>query len=287
MKVLLLGASGQLGWELARTCPRDIRLVTCDSPKVDFLVPDSIRSCIKHSSADWIINAAAYTAVDQAETDRERAFRINHEAVAEIAAQAAQSNTGLVHISTDYIFSGRHYKPWLPQDRPDPQSVYGQSKLNGEAAIQREITDKVLVIRTAWLYSSHGNNFVKTMLDLMAGQKDLKVIDEQVGTPTWANGLARAIWTSLEKNIRGVHHWTDAGTASWYDFAVAIQEEALALGLLVQPVAVTPVSSDQFPTAATRPYYSILDKQSMWEATGIAPIHWRVQLRTMLKETTH
>jgi len=284
MKVLLLGAGGQLGWELARTCPRDVILETCDYPKVDFLVSGSIRDCIKYSSPDWIINAAAYTAVDQAETDRETAFRLNHEAVAEIATLAAQNNMGLVQISTDYIFSGRHYKPCLPEDKPDPQSVYGFSKFKGEAAIHQVMKDRVLIIRTAWLYSAHGKNFVKTMLNLMAGQKDLNVIDEQVGTPTWANGLALAVWKSLGKNILGTHHWTDAGTASWYDFAVAIQEESLALGLIQKPVTITPVSSDQFPTAAQRPFYSILDKRSMWAATGIAPIHWRAQLRSMLKE---
>lgn len=284
MKILLLGAGGQLGWELSRTCPSHVSLITCDYPKVDFLVPESIRTCIEASAPDLIINAAAYTAVDQAETDSEKAFRLNRDAVAQIAEIAADAGIGLVHISTDYIFNGRHYKPWLPQDNPDPQSVYGRSKLEGEAAVGNALKGNSLILRTAWLYSSHGHNFVKTMITLMSAGKDLTVIDEQIGTPTWGKGLADAVWTCIQKNIQGTHHWTDAGTASWYDFAVAIQEEALALGLIQSPVAITPVSSDKYPTPAQRPYYSILDKRSIWEATGIIPIHWRAQLRTMLKE---
>ncbi|WDP90553.1 MAG: dTDP-4-dehydrorhamnose reductase [Desulfobacter sp.] len=286
MKVLLLGAGGQLGMELTRTCPVHVSLATCDYPKVDFLLPDSIRSCIDTSAPDMIINAAAYTAVDRAEKETKTAFRINRDAVSEIAVLAAESGIGLVHISTDYVFSGRHYTPWLPQDKPDPQSIYGRSKLGGETAVRDRLQGKALIIRTAWLYSAHGQNFVKTMLKLMSDGKSISVIDDQVGTPTWANGLARAVWTCLDKGVLGVHHWTDAGTASWYDFAVAIQEEGLALGLLKNPVTITPVGSDQYPTPAQRPCYSILDKGSMWEATGITPVHWRIQLRAMLKEMT-
>ncbi|MCD4722101.1 MAG: NAD(P)-dependent oxidoreductase, partial [Desulfobacula sp.] len=140
------------------------------------------------------------------------------------------------------------------------------------------------IIRTAWLYSSHGVNFVKTMLKLMKEKQSLSVIDEQVGTPTWARGLARAVWASIKKDLFGTFHWTDAGAASWYDFAVAIQEEAVAAGLLERSIPITPVPSDQFPATAQRPFYSILDKRSMWQATGITPVHWRVHLRSMLKE---
>lgn len=284
MKILLFGAGGQLGRELIRTCPEHITLVTCGTPKVDFLMTGSIRACIEETAPDRIINAAAYTEVDRAETEKSKAFGINHLAVAEIASLAAEKDIGLVHISTDYIFNGRHYKPWLPQDGPDPQSVYGHAKLEGENAVRNVLKERALIIRTAWLYASHGQNFVKTMLQLMAAGKNLTVIDEQIGTPTWANGLARAVWVCMEKNVMGTHHWTDAGVASWYDFSVAIQEEALALGLTDSPVSIIPVSSDQYPTAAQRPFYSVLDKRSIWKATNIIPVHWRVQLRNMLKE---
>ncbi len=284
MKVLLLGADGQLGWELKRTSPENVNLVSCDYPRVDFLVSDSIRDCILKTTPDWIINAAAYTAVDLAEKENDKACRINHKAVAEIALLAAKHHAGLVHISTDYVFSGKNFKPWQPQDHPDPQSVYGSSKLKGEQVVLKLLQDNALVIRTAWLYSSHGKNFVKTMLGLMADKKDLKVIDEQVGTPTWARGLAQAVWTGIENNLSGLYHWTDAGVASWYDFAVAIQEEALGLGLLENEVPIAPVASSQFPTPAQRPFYSVLDKRTMWKDTGITPVHWRVMLRSMLKE---
>lgn len=284
MKVLILGAGGQLGWELLRTSPKGTDINAQGSSQVDFVKPDTIRDCIAQYAPDWIINAAAYTAVDQAESDRENAYRINHEAVSVIAHAAADHHSRLVHISTDYIFSGRNYKPLRPDDPADPQSVYGMSKWKGEAAVREVLSDKSLIIRTAWLYSSHGKNFVKTMLNLMTAGKPLNVIDEQVGTPTWAKGLAQAIWTCIDKSISGTFHWTDAGVASWYDFAVAIQEEALNLNLLQAPVSITPVLSTQFPTPAQRPFYSILDKHSMWQATGITPVHWRAQLRSMLGE---
>ena len=284
MKVLILGAGGQLGWELLRTSPKEADINAQGSSQVDFLKPDTIRDCIAQYVPDWIINAAAYTAVDQAEFDRETAYRINHEAVSVIAHAAADHHSRLVHISTDYIFNGRDYKPLRPNDPADPQSVYGMSKWKGETAVREVLSGNALIIRTAWLYSAHGKNFVKTMLNLMTAGKSLNVIDEQVGTPTWSKGLAQAIWTCIDKSISGTFHWTDAGVASWYDFAVAIQEEAINLNLLQAPVSITPVLSTQFPTPAQRPFYSILDKHSMWQATDITPIHWRAQLRSMLGE---
>ncbi|PIE62990.1 MAG: dTDP-4-dehydrorhamnose reductase [Desulfobacter postgatei] len=284
MKVLIIGSGGQLGWELLRTTPRGTDINAVDYPQVDFLKPDTIRDCIARHTPDWIINAAAYTAVDQAESDQENAYHINHEAVSVIARAAEAHHSRLAHISTDYIFSGRHYKPLQPDDPADPQSVYGMSKWKGETALLEVSAVKSLIIRTAWLYSAHGKNFVKTMLKLMTDGKPLNVIDEQVGTPTWAKGLAQAIWICIDKSISGTFHWTDAGAASWYDFAVAIQEEAITLDLLQTPVPITPVLSTQFPTPAQRPFYSILDKHSMWQATGITPVHWRVQLRAMLGE---
>jgi dTDP-4-dehydrorhamnose reductase len=166
MKVLVLGAGGQLGWELQRTCPPDVSPVFCDVPKVDFFSTDSIVKCITATRPDCIINAAAYTAVDKAEQEPAAADRINHAAVLEIARLCRQNHIFLVHISTDFVFSGRHYKPYQPDDTPDPQSVYGKTKLAGEQAI-RDTLDEFLIIRTAWLYSSHGSNFVKTMLRFM------------------------------------------------------------------------------------------------------------------------
>lgn len=284
MKILLLGANGQLGWELARTCPVNIQLSTCDYPKVDFLSTASIQNCIESANPDWIINASAYTAVDLAETEKQKAFRINHEAVEEIAISARQKNIKLVHISTDYIFSGQHFTPIPVDHTPDPQSVYGQSKLKGEQAVTKHLEKKSLIIRTAWLYSSHRANFVKTMLRLMTEKQGLTVVNDQIGTPTWANGLAKTIWSSLESNLSGIYHWTDAGVASWYDFAVAIQEETLSMGLLKKEIPIMPVPSSKYPTAAKRPCYSVLDTQKLCGALNIVPEHWRKSLRKMLIE---
>ena len=284
MKTLLLGANGQLGWELTRTCPAHVSLATCDVPKVDFFSSTSIETCIEQTQPDCIINAAAYTAVDKAEAEPEAANRINHEAVREIASICRKKRIRLIHISTDFVFSGEHFKPYLPQDKPTPISVYGFTKLKGEEAVREILRDRAVIIRTTWLYSAHGSNFVKSMLNLMNTKSELNIIDEQIGTPTWANGLALAVWAALDQNLSGTHHYSDAGIASWYDFAVAIQEEAMALDLIEKEVPIQPIPASQYPTPAQRPFYSVLDKTSLWESLDIKPIHWRRQLRSMLKE---
>jgi len=282
VKVLLLGSNGQLGWELMRTCPKNIILTFCDFPKVDFCSSDSISQCISISQPDCIINAAAYTAVDKAEQEKDLAYRINHLAVLEIAEQCRKNAISMVHMSTDFIFNGENFKPYQVDDKPDPKSVYGKSKLKGEQAVRKILGDNALIIRTAWLYSAHGNNFVKTMLNLMKERPILNVIDEQIGTPTWGHGLARAIWKAIGNKLTGTFHWTDAGVASWYDFAMAIQEEGMRAGLLDKAIPILPVSTRQYPTSAKRPLYSVLDKTSFWQVLNVTPVHWRIQLRTML-----
>lgn len=284
MKVLLIGATGQLGWELVRTCPDTIELSALDCPEIDLCSRQSVDQCLRKVSPDCIINAAAYTAVDLAEQEEKAADLLNHQAVLELATLCEKNKIRLVHISTDFVFNGQHYRPYTPEDIPCPESVYGKSKLEGERAVEQVMNHRALIIRTAWLYSAHGKNFVKTLLNLMKEKDELKVIDEQVGSPTWAFGLARAIWASVERELTGLFHWTDAGVASWYDFAVAIQEEALSAGLLTQAIPIFPVPTSEYPTPAKRPLYGVLDKRSMWQATGITPVHWRVQLRSMLKE---
>ena len=284
MKVLLIGATGQLGWELVRTCPDTIELSALDCPEIDLCSRQSVEQCMRKVSPDCIINAAAYTAVDLAEQEEKAADLLNHQAVLELATLCEENKIRLVHISTDFVFNGQHFRPYTPEDIPCPESVYGKSKLEGERAVEQVMGHRALIIRTAWLYSAHGHNFVKTLLHLMKEKDELKVIDEQVGSPTWAFGLARAIWASVEKELTGLFHWTDAGVASWYDFAVAIQEEALPAGLLTRAIPIFPVPTSEYPTPAKRPLYGVLDKRSMWQATGIIPVHWRVQLRSMLKE---
>lgn len=284
MKVLLFGSEGQLGKEIQRTCPDDIILSAFNHKQLDICNKTAVDKCINRINPDCIINAAAYTSVDKAEQEENRAFNLNYLAVKNLAQLSKKERIHLVHISTDYVFNGQNFKPYTPEDIPCPDSVYGKSKLKGEQAITEILDTKALIIRTAWLYSSHGSNFVKKMLKLMKVKQNLKVIDEQIGTPTWAYGLANAIWICIEKKITGQFHWTDAGVASWYDFAVAILEEGISTGLLSQPIPIYPVSSNEFSTLAKRPFYSVLDKRSMWQTTGLYPVHWRIQLRSMLQE---
>jgi dTDP-4-dehydrorhamnose reductase len=284
MKVLLIGKNGQLGWELTRSCPKHINIITCDFPQIDLCSFKSIESCIDSVRPEVIINAAAYTAVDKAEQEKELAYKINHEAVAFMAGLAEKFGIRLVHISTDFVFSGNSCKPWTPFDQPTPVSVYGKSKWKGEKAVAKILGDNALVLRTAWLYSAHGQNFVKTMIRLMKEKKSLSVIDDQYGTPTWAKGLAQTIWSCIAKKVSGTHHWTDAGVASWYDFAVAIQEEATKLEIIRAGTQIAPVPTSQYPTDAIRPHYSVLNKSSLLNVLNRKPIHWRIQLRHMLKE---
>ncbi len=284
MKVLIVGSNGQLGWELQRTIPRGIDISAVDMPQIDITNPESIAGVMDRENPDWVINCAAYTNVDRAESDRDAAHAINCEGAGNLARAVSRAGARLVHISTDFIFSGEGSRPYRPEDVPAPQSVYGRTKLDGEKVVEQVLGKETLIIRTAWLYSSHGHNFVHTMIRLMKEKPALTVIDDQIGTPCWARGLAEAVWAAVEKNLSGIFHWTDAGAASWYDFAVAIQEEALAAGLLEKKIPVAPIPTRAYPTPARRPAYSVLDKTGTWEATGLSPCHWREQLRIMIGE---
>lgn len=284
MKVLLIGSQGQLGSELRKTCPLGIILTALDYPEVDLLDKESIYKCIKEISPNWVINAAAYTSVDLAETEYEKAYDINCEGVRHLATALKEEGGKLVQISTDSVFDGKQGRPYMPGDPTNSESVYGKTKIGGEDAIIDVFGEKALIIRTAWLYSIAGNNFVKTMLRLMSEKDALNVVDDQIGTPCWAYGLANAIWTAIDKKAIGIFHWTDAGAASWYDFAVAIQEEAFNIGLLQQMIPVNPIPSVDYPTPAKRPLYSVLDKSLTLKSLGLPTVHWRVQLRKMLEE---
>lgn len=284
-KILIAGANGQLGWELQRTAPSGATLFTTDVGDLDITSATAVQAFVEHTKPHVIINAAAYTAVDKAEQEQGAAFAVNTDGAANLAKAAQQCNVRLIHISTDFIFDGKKSTPYLPADTPNPLSIYGASKLKGEQRVQEITQGGALVIRTAWVYSSHGTNFVKTMLRLMREREQLGVVADQVGTPTWAKGLANAIWSFVaQTDLKGMYHWTDAGLASWYDFAVAIQEEALQLGLLDKAVPIRPIPTTQYPTPATRPAYSVLDKTAAWVSLEFSPVHWREQLRQMLKE---
>lgn len=277
MKVLVTGAKGQLGRALIASAPSGVRLHPVDRDACDLTDADAITSLVTAVSPDLIINAAAYTAVDQAEEDEATARAINAGAVAALVSAHAGK---LVHVSTDFVFEGTSSRAYRPDDARAPLSAYGRTKAEGEDYLRE--TD--ILVRTAWVYTAGGANFVRTMLRLMAEKPALNVVADQIGAPTWAPGLAATIWGLVLKGANGTFHHSDAGVASWYDFAVAIQEEALALGLLDRSIPVTPIPSSAYPTPAVRPAFSLLDCSATRNLLGDGHTHWRVNLRKMLKE---
>jgi dTDP-4-dehydrorhamnose reductase len=200
-----------------------------------------------------------------------------------MAEAARTAGARFVHFSTDFVFNGKSNIPYGRDAAPDPLSVYGRTKLEGERRVAATAAN-ALIIRTAWVYAADGANFVNTMLRVMRERGRVRVVADQLGSPTHASSLARATWALVAARARGIHHFTDAGIASWYDFAVAIAEEGGAAGLLDRAPNVEPIPAADYPTPARRPAYGVLDKQATWEAIGYIPAHWRTELRTMLKE---
>lgn len=277
MKALILGASGQLGRALLSNAPTDVEIVAHGSDTLDITDAARVDAAIATVRPDIILNAAAYTAVDKAESDKERAMAVNGTAVGVIGRAAAHAGARFVHVSTDFVFDGLAGTPYMPHAPTRPLSVYGQSKLLGEQLAGPD----ALIVRTAWVYAPYGHNFVFTMLRLMRERPEIQVVADQIGTPTYVPGLATALWGLVEQERTGFYHYTDSGVASWYDFAVAIQEEALALGLLERAVPIRPIATTDFPVPARRPSYSLLDKSATYAVLGPAP-HWRANLRIML-----
>ena len=282
--VLITGANGQLGYELPRTAPEGYKCILTDIGDLDITDADAVNAFIADAKPDVIINSAAYTAVDKAEEEQAMAVAINETGARNLAQVSKDKGIKFIQTSTDFVFNGEGCSPYLVDASTDPQGVYGQTKDDGDKAVLEILGDDAFIIRTAWLYSAHGNNFVKTMLRLMSERDSLGVIADQIGTPTWANSLAESIWKAVELDATGIHHWTDAGVASWYDFAVAIQEEGLNLGLLEEAILINPLTTADYPTPASRPAYSVLDKTVTWKALDIEGEHWRVSLRKMLIE---
>jgi dTDP-4-dehydrorhamnose reductase len=282
--VLIVGAGGQLGRELQRAAPPTVHCHAPPRARLDITCQDELRRAVRTHRPDWIINTAGYNAVDAAEREVEAAFAVNQDGAANVALAAEDVGARLLHISTDYVFGGETGRPWRPRDAPAPTSTYGRSKLAGENAVRGALGDRALIVRTAWLYSVYGHNFVKTMLRLMAERDTVSVVADQVGTPTWARGLAEALWTMIDRQLSGLHHWTNAGVASWYDFAAAIAEEGTACGLLPRAPVVLPIRASDYPAPAPRPVYSVLDKTETWQALGYPPPHWRASLSAMLRE---
>lgn len=283
MKALIVGAKGQLGRGLQATAPAGAEIVAHDVDTLDITDAAAVGALVEAERPDLILNAAAYTAVDKAEAEEDLALAINATAVGHLAAAAKANGARLVHVSTDFVFDGTSGVPYAPDAAPNPVSAYGRTKLAGERLAGAE----ALIVRTAWVYAPEGGNFVRTMLRLMGERPEVRVVADQIGTPTYAPGLASALWTLAEQGLSGLHHYTDAGVASWYDFAVAIQEEGLAAGLLESAVPVIPIATTDYPTPARRPHYSVLDKSSTFAALGGPMPHWRDNLRTMVAAISH
>ncbi|KJY84164.1 dTDP-4-dehydrorhamnose reductase [Vibrio galatheae] len=280
MEVLIVGKNGQLAWELQRTCPSSIDMHVCSSQDIDITSLESVDRIVSSIQPDVIINAAAYTAVDKAEVDRESAFLINETGVENISQVAKRYDVRLLHVSTDFVFDGCKNSAYETNEQANPICVYGLSKLKGEQAIKK-LHKNAAIIRTSWLYSEHGQNFVNTMLHLMKDREKLDVVSDQIGCPTSAHGLAKFLWSLAEiDEISDIYHYCDLGVASWYDFAISIQSLGLKYGLLDKRIPITPISSSEYPTLAQRPTFSLLS--SSVEAKGYQK-HWTEALEDTLE----
>ncbi|QIL89864.1 dTDP-4-dehydrorhamnose reductase [Microbulbifer sp. SH-1] len=286
MKILITGKNGQLGQQLQKQAPSDIIVIAHGRETLNIADKEQVFAVLKEEKPDTVINAAAYTAVDKAESDADQANAINAQGPENLALACRELGIRLIHVSTDFVFNGKQSHPYQPQDQRQPLGVYGESKARGEEAVEA-ILPQAIIVRTAWVYDREGGNFVNTMLRLMNEREQLGVVADQIGTPTWAGTLAQALF-ALAKNpeAKGIYHCTDAGAASWYDFAVAIFEEGKAAGLLPQEkqVQIKPIATSDYPTPATRPHYSVLDKTRLVTETGLEQTHWRQVLRKVLTQ---
>lgn len=275
--ILVTGGNGQLGSELKEIAPnhQDYNFLFSDVKDLDITNHNAVAAYIKSNKINVIINCAAYTAVDKAESEPELSDAINHLAVANFAQIAKDKNIKLIHISTDYVFDGTNHKPYEEKDTPNPKSVYGKTKLNGELTMQQINPSNSIIIRTSWVYSKFGNNFVKTMLRLAKTKDEISVVADQIGSPTNAADLAETILTILPKisnDTVEVFHYSNEGVCSWYDFAVAIFK------IMNLDINLKPTDSSKYPTLAKRPYYSILNTNYIKEKYRIEISHWRRSL---------
>jgi dTDP-4-dehydrorhamnose reductase len=284
VKVLITGAGGQVGRALAQSAPVGVEILGCSHEELDIGQGDIVLRTVREHVPAVIVNSAAYTAVDRAESEPELARRSNSDGPRHLAMAAFETGARLIHISTDFVFDGTASVPYRPDAPTNPLSVYGATKRAGEQEVLNVLPHRSVILRTAWVYAAQGRNFVHTMLRVLKASGSARVVADQIGTPTAAQSVALAIWRVIQTpELCGVHHWTDAGVASWYDFAVAIAEEGAQLGLLPHSVSVTPITTAEYPTPAHRPAYSVLDRSSL-AALAIPQVHWRARLRGVLSE---
>jgi len=284
MRILVTGSTGQLGFEVLRAFSQSgHEIISPARRELDFLNPDEIADKVRRFQADWVINCAAYTQVDRAESEQEQAFVVNRDSVVQLAGAVAGYGGRLLHVSTDFVFDGKVLRPYHEEDDARPLGVYGLSKWEGEQAV-RAVLPEAIILRTAWVYGVHGHNFVKTILRVASEGKPLRVVDDQIGSPTWARDIAVAIRALVQHRARGTYHYTSVGSTSWHGFASAILAGASEAGFALKTDSVEAIPTSGYPTPARRPAYSVLDTGKI-ESLLTAPIpHWRDSLNRMLKE---
>jgi dTDP-4-dehydrorhamnose reductase len=289
MRVLVTGAQGQVGYELLQRVPNGFAVFGYGSQDLDISNAEQIRTVFETVKPELIINAAAYTAVDKAETDVERAYAVNSDGVGFLASAAENLGIPLLHISTDYVFSGDGEKPYTPDDITKPSGVYGLSKLAGEKQLLEQCS-RHLVLRTSWVFGAHGNNFVKTMLRLGGDRDTLSVVADQHGGPTSAGSIADTLWalaSIFQREGRlgwGVYHYSGVPACSWHDFAKEIFTQAVGLGLLEKSPDVNAITTAEYPTPAKRPVWSVLDCQKLADVHGLPPKSWVQELQAVLRQ---
>ncbi len=287
MKILLTGINGQLGHQLQPHLAKMGDMTAVGRENLDLANPDAISQLIREVKPRLIINAAAYTAVDKSESEPELAHAVNGVAPGIMAQEAKKLGATLIHVSTDYVFDGSKSTPYTETDEAKPLGTYGKSKLVGENAILESGANHI-IMRTAWVHGVYGKgNFVKTMLRMGKEREELKVVHDQVGSPTWTGDLAAAIAQiipHLQSEIYGIYHYTNSGAISWYDFAVAIFEEAKQLGFPLQVKQVVPITTAEYSTPAKRPAFSVLNSAKISKVLGRHSPYWRDGLRQMLKQ---
>ncbi len=281
MKILITGCNGQLGTEIVRLEKENAQhtFFNTDSQQLDVTDRQAVNAFVDDNAIDCIINCAAYTAVDKAESDRELCTTLNAVAPSYLASAIERRGGCIVHVSTDYVFNGTAHTPYSETDTPSPDSVYGSTKLTGEVCVGK-LCRQAMIVRTAWLYSIHGNNFVKTMLRLGKDKKEIGVVFDQIGTPTYARDLASAIMAAVNKGIvPGIYHYSNEGACSWYDFTKAIHRIAGITSCHVKPI-----HTSEYPTPANRPSYSVLDKTKIKQTYSLEIPHWEDSLACCMKE---
>lgn len=284
--ILVTGSNGQLGNEIRRISANhenNFRFFFTDVAELDITDLRAVDSFIKENNIKYIINCAAYTAVDKAEDDVDLCYKINRDAVANLGRAATNNNAKVIHISTDYVYDGTANKPYVETDTVNPQSVYGKSKQEGEAELLKACADSI-IIRTAWLYSIFGNNFVKTMIKLGKERETLNVVADQRGTPTYGTDLAKTIvkildFSEANRFKPGIYHYSNEGATTWYDFTLAIHKEAG-----INTCKVNPITTEQYPVKATRPKYSVLDKSKIKSTFNLTIPKWEESLNNCIKE---